>query len=98
MSKKNLNLLTKEKHMKLINDLLNVDGLDLLTKEEKTFNTKFVKALHSYADGKYDVTKIKTLTAGASTIAKRQQSRSAVAMLKWHIAKNDQALPAPQEK
>jgi len=68
-----------------MNDLLNVAGLDLLTDEERAFNKLYVEKLRGYADGKIEGTQIKNLTAGAATIAKRQQSRSAVAVLKWNI-------------
>ena len=43
--------------------------------------------MQGYADGKVDGIQIKNLTAGAATIAKRQQSRSAVAVLKFGIEK-----------
>jgi hypothetical protein len=71
--------------MPLTNELLNVDGLDLLTDEEKKFNALYVKKLLGYSDGKVDGVQIRNLTAGAATIAKRQQSRSGVALLKWNV-------------
>ncbi len=67
------------------NDLFDINNLDLLSKEERDFNDVYVKKLRLYADGKIDGIQIKNLTAGASTIAKRQQSRSAIALLKWNI-------------
>lgn len=71
--------------MQHTNELLNVDNLDLLTEDEKKFNANYVKKLQGYADGEVDGIQIKNLTAGAATIAKRQQSRSAVALLKWNM-------------
>jgi len=68
-----------------MSEILNVNTLDLLTEEEKRFNADYVKKLHGYADGTVDGIQIKNLTAGAATIAKRQQSRSAVAVLKWNM-------------
>jgi hypothetical protein len=69
----------------LIHDLFNIDNLDLLTQEEKQFNEEYVRKLNGYATGEIDGVQIRNLTAGAATIAKRQQSRSAVAVLKWSI-------------
>jgi hypothetical protein len=68
-----------------MSEILNVNTLDLLTEEEKKFNADYVKKLQGYADGTVDGIQIKNLTAGAATIAKRQQSRSAVAVLKWNM-------------
>lgn len=65
--------------------IFDVNKLDLLTEEEKKFNENYVKKLSLYADGKIEGIHIKNLTAGAATIAKRQQSRSAVAMLKYNV-------------
>lgn len=73
--------------MRRINEpILDVDALDLLTDDEKLFNCAYVNKLRGYADGRVEGIHIKNLTAGAATIAKRQQSRSAVAMLKWSMA------------
>lgn len=68
-------------------EVLDVDGLDLLTEGEKEFNDIYVKKLVDYANGKADGVHIRNLTSGAATIAKRQQSRSAVAVLKWNMMK-----------
>jgi len=82
-----------------MNEILDVDALDLLTDEEKKFNSDYVKKLQGYADGKVDGVQIKNLTAGAATIAKRQQSRSAVAVLKWNmVLKSGEARPALEER
>jgi hypothetical protein len=70
-----------------INDIFDINKLDLLTEPEKKFNADYIKKLQGYADGKVDGIQIKNLTAGAATIAKRQQSRSAVAVLKFGIEK-----------
>lgn len=69
--------------MESMNEILDVDGLDLLTDEEKKFNVQYVNKLRDYVNGNADGVLIRNLTAGAATIAKRQQSRSAVAVLKW---------------
>ena len=82
--------------MSLMNDILNVDGLDLLTDEEKKFNTKYIKMLHGYADGTVDGVHIKALTAGAANLVKKQQSRSAVALLKWNMTSRGAAEESPQ--
>ena len=80
--------------MQPINDILDVKSLDLLTDDERAFNELYVKMLRAYADGKVDGVHIRNLTAGASTIAKRQQSRSGVALLKWSMAtKHEEARP-----
>ena len=85
--------------MLLTNEILNVDLLDLLTDEEKKFNADYVKKLQGYADGNVDGIQIKNLTAGAATIAKRQQSRSAVAVLKWNmVLKSGEANPQIEHK
>ncbi len=73
--------------MQHTNDFFNVENLDLLTKEESDFNKIHVQKLKDYSEGKVDGVLIKALTAGAATIAKRQQSRSAVALLKHNINK-----------
>ena len=78
--------------MSLMNEVLNVDGLDLLTDDEREFNKVYVEKLRKYADGEVDGVQIKALTAGASTIAKRQQSRSAVAVLKWNMARGGEKI------
>lgn len=80
--------------MQHINELFNIDSLDLLTKAEKDFNKMYVEKLKAYAKGELNGIMIRNLTSGASTIAKRQQSRSGVAMLKWSIAlKQSSGLP-----
>lgn len=68
-------------------EILNVDNLDLLTAQEKKFNDVYVKKLLDYAsdNGKVTGVEMKNLTAGAAVIAKRQQSRSATALLKYNI-------------
>ena len=71
--------------MRPMNEILDVETLDLLTEDEKKFNANYVKKLQGYADGKVEGIQMKNLTAGAATIAKRQQSRSAVAVLKWNM-------------
>jgi len=79
-------------------ELFNIDQLDLLTTDEKKFNKTYISQLNGYADGKVDGVKIKALTAGAATIAKRQQSRSAVAMLKLNIMKTSAKIPLLKDK
>jgi hypothetical protein len=74
-----------------MNDILDVDALDLLTDEEKKFNSDYLKKLQGYADGNVDGIQIKNLTAGAATIVKRQQSRSACAVLKWNMVLKSEA-------
>lgn len=65
---------------------LDAEENDLLTKEEKLFNKTHVDMLQRYAEGKAEGVQVKNMTAGAATIAKRQQSRSAIAVLKWSMA------------
>lgn len=84
--------------MKRMNDFFNVNELDLLTEDEKKFNENYVKKLTAYSDGKVDGVHIRNLTAGAATIAKRQQSRSAIAMLKFNIAIKGDSLPVDSNK
>lgn len=85
--------------MQPTNNILEVDGLDLLTDDEKKVNSTYVKKLQGYADGKVDGIQIKNLTAGVATIAKRQQSRSAVALLKWNMQiRTIEARPALEER
>lgn len=79
--------------MRRMNEFFNIDELDLLTEEEKEYNRKHVKKLSMYADGKVDGVEIRNLTAGAATIAKRQQSRSALAVLKVNMALKGDLLP-----
>lgn len=82
-----------------MNEILDVDTLDLLTEEEKQFNETYVKKLQGYADGKVEGIQIKNLTAGAATIAKRQQSRSAVAVLKFNmVQKGAEARPGLEDR
>ncbi|MHA1840442.1 MAG: hypothetical protein ACTSYW_00560 [Candidatus Heimdallarchaeota archaeon] len=73
--------------MKLTNNIFDLENLDLLTSEEKLFNKTHIEKLMAYSEGKVDGVQIKALTAGAATIAKRQQSRSAVALLMWNVEK-----------
>jgi hypothetical protein len=82
------------------NDILSVDGLDLLYDDEKKFNALYVKKLLGYSEGKVEGIQIRNLTAGAATIAKRQQSRSAVAMLKWNMSLKsaETYIPAIEDK
>ena len=68
-----------------VNDILGSESNDLLTEEEKGFNRKHVQMLRDYADGKVEGIQLKNMTAGASTVAKRQQSRRALAVLKWSM-------------
>lgn len=84
--------------MKRMNEFFDVNELDLLTEDEKLFNEKHVRKLNMYADGECDGVHIKNLTAGAATIAKRQQSRSGIAMLKFNIALKGDSLPVESEK
>lgn len=77
----------------LFMQFLNAEENDLLTKEEKRFNKVHVDMLQKYAEGKAEGVQVRNLTAGAATIAKRQQSRSAIAVLKWSIATNTGAVP-----
>lgn len=77
----------------MFEELFNIDQLDLLTTDEKKFNKTYVNQLNGYADGKVDGVKIRALTAGAATIVKRQQSRSAVAMLKLSVMKAGSKVP-----
>lgn len=82
--------------MQRMNEILDVDSLDLLTEDEKQFNDLYVKKLIGYSEGNVEGIQIKNLTAGAATIAKRQQSRSAVALLKFNMLKNTDNIP-PKE-
>lgn len=84
--------------MKRMNEFFDINELDLLTEDEKEFNKKHVNKLSMYADGKVDGVHIRNLTAGAATIAKRQQSRSAIAMLKFNIAIKGDSLPVSTNK
>ena len=84
--------------MKLTDEIFDINKLDLLTDDEKKFNDAYVAKLQGYADGKVDGIHIKNLTAGAATIAKRQQSRSAVAMLRWNIMYKGKAALEIEEK
>lgn len=84
--------------MKRMNDFFDINGLDLLSEDEKVFNKCYVKKLTAYSEGKVDGVHIRNLTAGAATIAKRQQSRSAIAMLKFNIALKGDSLPVESEK
>ena len=70
-----------------MNDFFDIANLDLLTEEEKKFNKIYVNKLLDYAnpEGKVQGAEIRNLTAGASVIARRQQSRSATALLKYNI-------------
>lgn len=78
--------------MKRMSDFFDIDELDLLTEEEKKFNKNYVDKLNLYSEGQIGAAHIKNLTAGAATIAKRQHSRSAVALLKFNIALKSDAL------
>lgn len=78
--------------MSFMKSVFNLDDLDLLTPEEISFNREYVNKLHGYADGNVDGVQMKNLTAGAATIAKRQQSRSAVAVLKWSVLKREEGV------
>jgi len=75
-----------------MNDFFDVTKLDLLTEDEKEFNKQYVNKLIKYSEGGkgVDGVQMKALTAGASVIAKRQQSRSAVAVLKFGIQKHSE--------
>ncbi len=84
--------------MQPTNNLLDIGSLDLLTSEEKEFNNSYVKKLLLYADGRFDGVHIRNLTAGAATIAKRQQSRSGIAMLKWSMAQKGVSVPKIENK
>ena len=84
--------------MKRTNDIFNIDTLDLLTEEEKKFNARYTTMLQGYADGEVDGVQIRNLTAGAATIAKRQQSRSAVAVLKWSMVQKGELPVAIEDK
>lgn len=66
-------------------ELFAIENLDLLTKDEANFNKNYVKKLQQYCDGNVENHVIKNLTAGAATIAKRQQTRGGVAALKWAV-------------
>lgn len=61
--------------------------------KEKKFNKTHVDMLQKYAEGKAEGIQVRNLTAGAATIARRQQSRSAIAVLKWSIATSTGAVP-----
>lgn len=66
---------------------IDVNDCELLTAEEKTFNDKHLRAMHDFADGKQEAVVVKQLTAAAAVIAKRMQSRSAIAVLKFNMKK-----------
>lgn len=62
---------------------------DQVTEQERKFNDKYIEMLEGYADGKVDGVKIKNLTAGAAVLAKKQQSRSAMAALRYAMTQKD---------
>lgn len=76
--------------MSSINEF-NAEDFDLLTESEKKFNEAYIQKLTDYVDGKGDGVHIKNLTAGAATVAKRQQSRSNTASLMHHMANKNQS-------
>ena len=70
-----------------------LDNLDLLTKDEREACSEHVKALIKYAKGdKVSGILIRQLTAGAAVIAKKQQSRSAMAMLSWSMSQKTEGM------
>jgi hypothetical protein len=73
----------------MMSQICDIDELDMLTADEKSFNEEFVAKLRTYGqtNGVSGV-ELKQLNAAASTIAKRQQSRSAIAVLRWSMAKD----------
>jgi len=74
-------------------EIFNLNELDLLTDEEKASNATHVKAILAYNEGKCDGVKLRQMTAAAAAIAKRQQSRSATAVLKWTMLQKTLSLP-----
>ena len=70
----------------------NAETLDLLTDKEKQFNRLYVDKLINYAKGKESGELIKNLNAGASAIARKQQSRSAMAVLMRSMSEKQQNL------
>ena len=76
----------RDKKLKEINDeVFSLDKIDLTTDAEKKYHDTYLNKLQGYADGKVDGIQIKQLTAGAAVIAKKQQSRSSTAALKWSV-------------
>jgi hypothetical protein len=61
--------------------------LDLSTPDEREFWDHYVKDLIGYQKGKVDGVKIKAQTAAAAACVKKQQSRSAMAMIKYDMQK-----------
>ena len=68
--------------------MFNPEELDLVTEQESKFHQTYVEKLIGYSEGKVDGIQIKNLTAGAAVIAKKQQSRSAMALLKYNVIKS----------
>lgn len=80
-----LSPLMNEKTKMVFKELFDINNLELLSESEKISNKKYVECLIDYANGKADGIKLRNLSAGAATIAKLQQSRSAVARLKFDV-------------
>jgi len=57
--------------------------LDLSTEGERKFFERYEQEVLNYIDGKCDGVKLRQETAAASVFAKKQQSRSAMAMIKY---------------
>jgi len=62
--------------------------LDLSTEGERKFFEKFEIEAIGYINGKTEGVKLRQETAAAAVFAKKQQSRSAMAMIKYDREKN----------
>lgn len=82
-----------------VKSMVNIDDLELTTKEEDLFHSVYIKKLMGFCSGEVSGMEIKQLIAASATIAKKQQSRSAVLALTIHINNhiNDNMTIEPQQ-
>ena len=79
--------------MRTTKPIFDPQELDIITDDEARFHETYVRKLIDYAEGRCDGVQIRNLTAGAASLAKKQQSRSAMAVLKFNMLnKGDMSL------
>ena len=78
--------------------IFNPMELELSTDGERKVFAKYEEEVLGYINGKIDGVKIRQETAACAVFAKKIQSRSAMAMIKYDREKRDIARPALENK
>lgn len=71
-----------------MNEIFDINKLDLSTRGEASFYTKWEAKINGFIDGNIDIAEIRQLNKIAETVVKKQHDRITAASLLWRM-KND---------